>query len=111
MFLKQLKTDKRTNYLKYGVQFPFYSPWARLIQSLTDLPEAKDSNEKSVAAIESLFPEEKGTIEFVSIILQWWNTVNVKSVGKGKRKRLQSACPITNDDSDENMHFLLKFVC
>ena len=66
-------------------------------------------NEKNVAALKSKYPDEEGLIEFLSTVLQWWNTVNVKTKFKGVCKRLSSAFPIY-DAECENINFLLKFV-
>ena len=67
-------------------------------------------NDKTVAALKSAKPDQKGLIDFMSIIIKWWNIVNVKTLFKGKAKRLPDDEPITSIDSPPNLYFLQNFV-
>lgn len=66
-------------------------------------------NEKTLAALNHYGVQNQcdvsGTSKFISIILRFWKVLNVKSTGKGHRKRDNDLDPIRSVD-DENVRYL-----
>ena len=54
-------------------------------------------------------PNWEGTQVFIEIILKFWNIVNVKTLFKGKHKRLDDANPIS-DLNDNRITWMTEFV-
>ena len=71
--------------------------------------------DSTIAALKTLgptnqrLPNWKGTVQFVTLILKFWNIVNVKSLFKGQRKRLDDANPI-RDLNDSRISWMVSFV-
>ena len=71
--------------------------------------------DSTIAALKTLgptnprLPNWKGTVQFVTLILKFWNIVNVKSLFKGQHKRLDDANPV-RDLNDSRISWMVSFV-
>ena len=66
-------------------------------------------NEKVISALQTTSSSNKALVEFMAVILKWWNVVNVKTISKGHVKRLPEAKPITSANCP-NIDFLNQFL-
>lgn len=67
-------------------------------------------DDKNVAALLTSCPEASGTINFLKIIISWWNIVNVKTPYKGQAKNLDEAIPVTSPvETDPKFRVLSNF--
>ena len=58
--------------------------------------------------VDNGYPQWKGTLNFLKLILKWWEYLNVKTTTKGTRRRNKIADPLTNENLDEFTEFFFK---
>ena len=107
---------EREHTLKDGYMLTWKSLFPNAIERQNVKLALRIFDRTTVAALEILGPKSskmhawEGTSAFITIVLKFWNIVNVKNTTKGIQKRLEDA-QVISDTNDMMLQWLQAFAC